>query len=65
MRQIIDFLKTEKNILEKNILYINLEIDFLKFRTIENIDFFIQNYRKENHITKRLYLFIDEIQELK
>ena len=29
MRQIIDFLKNEKQIEDKNILYINLEIDFV------------------------------------
>ena len=64
MKQIIDFLKNEKQIEDKNILYINLEIDFLKFKTIEDLDLFVQNYLKENKIKNRLYLFVDEIQDL-
>ncbi len=64
MRQIIDFLKDEKGISRKNILYINLEIDFLKFRKLEDLDDFVKNYLKENDIKERVYIFIDEVQEL-
>ena len=64
MKQIINFLSSEKWILDKNILYINLEIDFLKYKTIKDLDIFIKTYLKENNIQKRVYLFIDEVQEL-
>ena len=64
MKQIINFLKEEQKIKDKNILYINLEIDFLKYRTIEDLDLFVKKYLKENNISSRIYLFIDEIQEL-
>jgi len=64
MKQIIDFLIKEKNIKKQNILYINLEIYFLKFRNINDLNIFVQKYLKENNIKDRFYLFIDEIQEL-
>jgi len=64
MKQIINFLKEEKKVKEKNILYINLEVDFLKFKKIEDLDFFVKKYLKENKINSRFYLFIDEIQDL-
>lgn len=64
MKQIIDFLEIENWISEKNVLYINLEVDFLKYKTIQDLDIFIRNYLKENNIKNRLYLFIDEVQEL-
>jgi len=64
MKQIINFLSSEKWILDKNILYINLEIDFLKYKTIKDLDIFIKTYLKENNVQKRVYLFIDEVQEL-
>jgi len=64
MKQIIDYLKSKKWVVNKNILYINFEIDFLKFKKIEDLDNFIKNYLKENCIKNKIYLFIDEIQEL-
>jgi predicted AAA+ superfamily ATPase len=64
MKQIINFLKEEQKIEDKNILYINLEVDFLKYRTIEDLDLFVKKYLKENNISSRIYLFVDEIQEL-
>lgn len=64
MKQIIDFLEIENWISEKNVFYVNLEVDFLKYKTIQDLDIFIRNYLKENNIKNRLYLFIDEVQEL-
>ncbi len=64
MKQIISFLKEEKKINSKNILYINLEVDFLKFRELKDLDTYIKIYLKENNIKNRIYIFIDEIQEL-
>lgn len=64
MKQIIDFLQSKKKIQKENIVYINLEIDFLQYKTIEDLHNFIQKYREKYCISKRLYIFIDEIQEL-
>lgn len=61
MKQIIDFLINSKNIDKDNIIYINIEIDFMKFDNLEKLD----NYIKSKIISKnRYYLFIDEIQEV-
>lgn len=64
MKQIIDFLISEKKIEEKNIFYINLEIDYLKFKNILELDDFIKKYISENKIKNKIYLFLDEIQIL-
>lgn len=64
MKQIINFLISEKKIKEKNIIYVNLEIDYLKFKNILELDDFVKKYISENKIKKRLYLFLDEIQIL-
>jgi len=64
MKQIIDFLKNEKSISENNILYVNFEIDYLKYKTVEELDNFVKGYLKENNIKSRIYLFFDEIQEI-
>ncbi|MBS9775419.1 ATP-binding protein [Candidatus Gracilibacteria bacterium] len=63
MKQIIATL-LQKGIQEKNIVYINLEVDFLKFKSLEEVDLYIKNYKKDNNISERMYLFFDEIQEL-
>ncbi len=63
MKQIIATL-LQKWIQEKNIVYINLEVDFLKFKSLEEVDLYIKNYKKDNNISERMYLFFDEIQEL-
>jgi len=62
MKQIIDFLQTEKKVNKKNIIYINLEIDYMRYKDINELDEYIK-YSIRN--TKwRIYLFIDEVQEL-
>ena len=61
MKQIIDFLQTSKKIDLDNIIYINLEIDYLKYDNIGQLDKYIKS-RIENK--NRYYLFIDEVQEL-
>lgn len=61
MKQIIDFLEKTKNIDKENIIYINLEIDYMNYETIEKLD----KYIKSKIVNKnRYYLFIDEIQEV-
>jgi hypothetical protein len=42
MKQVIDFLKTSKGVKDENIIYINLEIDYLKYSSIKELDEFIQ-----------------------
>ncbi len=64
MRQIINYLFEEKKINENNIIYINLEIDYMKFLTINEFNNFIKEYIKLKKIKWRLYIFLDEIQEL-
>lgn len=61
MKQIIDFLINTKNINKWNIIYINLEIDYLKFNNIKDFNDFIKKQIKNN---ERYYLFIDEVQEI-
>lgn len=64
MKQIINFLIEEKQIQKNNIVYINLEIDYLKFPTIVDFDNYIKEYIKSKWIKWRLYMFLDEIQEI-
>lgn len=63
MKQIIDFLTTKNNVKQENIIYINLEVEFLQFQTIKDLYTFIQN--KKVSTKKRMYLFFDELQNLK
>jgi predicted AAA+ superfamily ATPase len=41
-----------------------LEIDYIKYKDINDLDQYIKNYIKAEKIIWRLYLFVDEIQEL-
>lgn len=63
MNQIIDFLKYEKNLNLDNIIYIdkeNLSFDFIK--TWEDLYNYIEE--KTSKINGKIYLFIDEIQDI-
>jgi predicted AAA+ superfamily ATPase len=64
MKQIIDFLKTTKKIPTSNIFYINLEVEYLSYPTIQQLDEQIQNQIKKSDPKTRFYLCIDEIQSL-
>jgi predicted AAA+ superfamily ATPase len=64
MKQIIDFLQHTKKIPPSNIIYINLEVEYLTYPTAEALDTHIQQQLKKSEKKGRLYLFIDEIQEL-
>ena len=64
MKQIISFLEIEKTVSKTNIIYINLEIDYINYKNIEELDNYIRNHIKNNQNKERFYLFIDEIQEL-
>lgn len=61
MKQIINSLEKNKGVKKSNIIYINLEIDYIKYNNINELDKFIQDKIKNK---KRYYLFIDEVQEL-
>ena len=64
MKQIIDYLETQRKITKSNIIYINLEIDYLKYNNINELDEYIKSCIKNTKNKSRYYLFIDEIQEL-
>lgn len=64
MKQIIDFLIKSKHINKKNIIYINFEVEFLKYQSISDLDNYIKAYVQTQKIDSRVYLFFDEIQEL-
>jgi hypothetical protein len=50
MKQIIDFLINSKKVNKKNIIYINLEIDYIKYKDINDLDQYIKNYIKAEKI---------------
>jgi len=64
MKQIVDYLLTEKKIQPQNILFINLEIDFLKYKDLQELDSTIKGHIEKSNKSSRFYLFIDEVQEL-
>lgn len=64
MRQIIDFLQTTKKVQSANILYVNIELDYLKYPTIKEFDDYIRQQIQKSDKKKRFYLFIDEVQFL-
>jgi hypothetical protein len=64
MKQIIDFLKNSKKIKLSNIIYVNLEIEYLKYDNAEKLDKHIQNRIKESESNDRFYIFVDEVQEI-
>lgn len=64
MKQIIHFLQETNHIDVSQIVYINLEIDYLKYNTLESFDETIQQHIQHNIHKKRIYLFVDEVQEL-
>jgi predicted AAA+ superfamily ATPase len=62
MRQLVDLLLKEEKVKKGNIVYINFEIDYLKYKNISELDEYIKETR--NNTSGRMYLFFDEIQEL-
>ena len=63
MRQLVDFLLEEEKVEKENIVYINFEIDYLKYKNISELDKYIKKIK--NNTSGRIYLFFDEIQDLK
>ncbi len=64
-RMIIDSLIEKKNINAKNILYINKDLHDFDFITDNKIlNEVIDTYKKKMKIKGKIYLFIDEIQEI-
>lgn len=62
MRQLVNFLVEEKKVEKENIVYINFEIDYLRYKNISELDEYIKEL--QNKTSGRIYLFFDEIQEL-
>jgi len=62
MRQLVDFLIEEKKIEKDNIVYINFEIDYLKYQNISKLDEYVKEIKNKD--SGRIYLFFDEIQDL-
>lgn len=66
MRALIKHLIKELGVERRNILYINKELEDLEFiRDRESLLGIIKEYRKKFNPKGRVYLFIDEIQEIK
>jgi predicted AAA+ superfamily ATPase len=64
MKQLIDFLQHTKKVQPSNIVYINLEVEYLTYPTVQALDAYIQQRITAIKNHTRLYLFVDEIQEL-
>lgn len=62
MKQIINFLEERKGVNKDNIIYINLEVDYMKYPTVFALDDYIRSVLKK--LNWRAYLFFDEIQEI-
>jgi uncharacterized protein len=65
LKQFIAHLIQNKSVAPKNILYLNLEYDDLSFiKTKEELKMVFDIYRAESVPDAKMYLFIDEIQEI-
>lgn len=65
LRQIMDALIKDKKAKLANIIYINKElIEFDDIKTYKDLFNVIKNYRKTKKITGKLYIFLDEVQEI-
>jgi predicted AAA+ superfamily ATPase len=65
MRMIIDHLIRIDGVLPQNILYINMDIrDFSFINNADKLSLTIAEYRKELNPVGKVYLFVDEIQEI-
>ncbi|HOF00173.1 MAG TPA: ATP-binding protein [Spirochaetota bacterium] len=65
MRMLIDYLLKTRDISPKNILYINKEIyDFDFINTAQSLDNIVKTYTETINPTGKIYIFIDEIQEI-
>lgn len=62
MRQLVDFLIKEEKIKKQNIVYINFEVDYLKYKNTLELNDFIEKIKSQT--SWRVYLFFDEIQEI-
>jgi len=64
LRSFINELKTKK-IPQKNIIYINKEdLAFDKIRNFRDLDYYIISQTKKSNPKKKIYLLIDEVQEI-
>jgi predicted AAA+ superfamily ATPase len=62
MRQLVDFLLEEQKVEKENIVYINFEIDYLKYKDTSELNEYIKEIQTKT--SGRIYLFFDEIQDL-
>jgi len=64
-RQIMTFLRKNRNVDPKNIFYVNKEyLAFDKIKTVTDLDDIFKFYKKKLNPTGKIYIFIDEIQNI-
>ncbi|RLD51750.1 MAG: ATP-binding protein [Bacteroidetes bacterium] len=65
LRQIMSFLRNEKNIGPKNIFYLNKEyIAFDEIETAKDLENIFGFYKAELKVTGKIYIFLDEVQNI-
>ncbi len=65
LRQIIQYLRKEKQIKGKNIFYLNKEyLAFEAIKTAKDLENLFELYRKELKVKGKVYIFLDEIQNI-
>jgi predicted AAA+ superfamily ATPase len=64
MKQMIHYLQITKKVKASNILYINIETDYLNYPTITDLDKKIRNEIANSEKKRRFYLFVDEVQAI-
>jgi len=66
LRQIMSFLRTEKNVNHKNIFYLNKEfLVFNEINTAVDLENIFEFYKKKLNVVGKIFIFIDEIQNIK
>ncbi len=65
LRQIINFLITKKNVLQKNIFYLNKEYtSFREINSYKQLEHLFKHYQNVIQPEGKVYVFIDEIQNI-
>src|SRR6056297_3267217 len=65
LRQIMNFLISNKNVDPKNLFFVNKEfIAFDDIRTASDLEELFAYYRKQLQVEGKIYLFLDEVQNI-
>ncbi|NOX87012.1 MAG: ATP-binding protein, partial [Chlorobi bacterium] len=65
IRQLINYLITEKSVNPKNIFYLNKELyEFEKIKTAADLDRLFQLYKQTIKPEKKIYVIVDEVQNI-